>query len=158
MKKLLSFSALYALLYAMPTSANFLFGEIFSRTYIKGSYLIEGNYLPIVIALLICVLIVEAFLLRLALDNASYARTLIAITVGNIPSLILGAIMPYVSMTNESMFGFFLLTICNPLLILITIALSFHYPMQRLILPIFLGNLIACGVGVFLMLEITGFH
>jgi len=161
MKKLFSCAALYALLYAMPACANFLFGEVFSRTYIKGGYLI-GRFLAIFIALFIGVLLIEAFLLWLALENTSYMQTLKAIAVGNIPSLIIGATIPYVSDNIWNFYPAFLLLIimfvCNTLLMIKIIGFLFRYPAKQLILPLFIGNLIAFCVGIFPMLEITGFH
>lgn len=162
MKKPFAFSALCALLYAMPACANFFFGESLILTSLTTPYAILVRFLPPILL----ILLIQTFFLRLALPDLSYQRALLAIFIGNIPSAMLGAMIPefherfmnfvFPPPTHPGAFLLFLLfVISNTLLMLITIAILFRYPVKKLIMPLFFGNVAAYVVALIVILMHT---
>jgi hypothetical protein len=169
MKKLFSFAALCAVLYATPACANFYWLSIID----KLSFVIDFNImaLPIYLLPIFLALAIQGLLLRYALKDVSYIKAFLMACVGNIPSTLLGSQQLLISkkpLINHliSYYGTFvdnsiaalgqspiywvglsittlLLALTNTLLMLITLALIFRCPVKKLIMPILLGNIVA---------------
>lgn len=96
MKKLLSFPALYALLYAMPMNANYFVGYLFQRQFylsrVFQNHMDTIGMLAAPILLMILMLLIHTLLLRYSLKDTSITQAFLAACIGNIPSTIVGII------------------------------------------------------------------
>lgn len=149
MQKLFSLTALCALFYAPPMSANYPIGQLCSIIPDMTAYI---PHLLIVISL---ILLVQALIFRYFLAPISYSKAFLIACIGNIPSTTLGIITTFPNMHMIIHSQIYLLTSLYPLasavsLILVdvllmfaTIFLLFRYPPKRLFISTLLSAIIA---------------